>query len=167
LFNVEIEAGLSAAARTFIGKFGRPIAGHAWLDLGAVLTGSSAALNRGPFVHLHAGHVHVCLHFDIANIDKLIFGIANRTWTGKNLSAKTNFDYHSGGSLVTVAVINGLMMTRDDSLKVGAVAKAAGVGVPGRPIMQPLPQDADILSISGMPFGTRVAFYTLDGIKGI
>jgi hypothetical protein len=76
LFNVEIEAGLSAAARTFIGKFGRPIADHAWLDLGAVLTGSSAALKRGPFVHPHAGHVHVCLHFDIANIDKLIFSIA-------------------------------------------------------------------------------------------
>src|SRR5439155_25929604 len=34
-FSVEVEGGLSAAARTFVGKFGRPIAGHPHLDLGA------------------------------------------------------------------------------------------------------------------------------------
>jgi hypothetical protein len=59
------------------------------------------------------------------------------------------------------------MMTRDDSLKVGAVAKAAGVGVPRRPIVQHCLRTQTFYPISGMPFGTKVAFYTLDGIKGI
>src|SRR6266481_8796685 len=75
-FSVEVEAGLSAAARTFVGKFGRPIAGHAHLDLGAILAGGSCALNRRAFVHLHARHIHVDDKIHIANIDKLPAGVA-------------------------------------------------------------------------------------------
>jgi hypothetical protein len=74
-FSVEVKAGLSAAARTFVGKFGHPIAGHAHLDLGAILAGGSYALNRRAFVHLHPRHVHVDRKINIANIDKLPVGV--------------------------------------------------------------------------------------------
>src|SRR5438477_4301802 len=75
-FSVEVEGGLSAAARTFVGKFGRPIAGHAHLDLGAILAGGSCALNRRAFVHLHARHIHVDIKFDVADFDELAAAIA-------------------------------------------------------------------------------------------
>src|SRR6266513_3908325 len=75
-FSVEVEAGLSAATRTFVGKFGRPIAGHAHVELGAILAGGSCALNRRAFVHLHARHIHVDDKIHIANIDKLPGGVA-------------------------------------------------------------------------------------------
>src|SRR6266446_4504499 len=53
-----------------------PIASHVDLDFGSVPAGRIRPFDCAASVHLHTWHVHVCLHFDVANIDKLIVGIA-------------------------------------------------------------------------------------------
>src|SRR5882724_13303424 len=75
-FNVEVEAALPTAARTFVGNFRVPIAGHVDLDFGSVPARRIRPLDAAAGVHLHFSHVHIHVELHVANIDKLTVTIA-------------------------------------------------------------------------------------------
>src|SRR6266436_2385328 len=73
---VKVESRLPVTMRAFVRNPSRPIASHAHFDLRAITAGRARGLDVCAFVHLHAGHVHVEVKFDIAHVDRLPAGIA-------------------------------------------------------------------------------------------
>src|SRR5436190_24110369 len=71
LFYCDREALLRLAFWTIDRELRVPVARHAGVYLHAVLTRCGAALGCAAAVHLHAGHVHVELELDRANVDEL------------------------------------------------------------------------------------------------
>src|SRR5882724_8978278 len=75
-FNVEVEAALPTAARTFVGNFRVPIAGHVDLDFGSVPARRIRPLDCAAGVHLHPGHVHIHIELYVADINELALRVS-------------------------------------------------------------------------------------------
>ncbi len=73
---VQWEIRFPLSSRSIEGNFGVPIAGHVDLELGEIAARRLRLFDRRAGVHVHSGHAHIQIEFDLTHVDKLPVAIA-------------------------------------------------------------------------------------------